>query len=87
VKRLDQPEFEKGLDGAHIALWPSHGYFFDQRMDRWQWQRARLWQTVEDIFPWSFTSAYLVPMLENAGAAVLLRERDTGTRGYRGSGL
>ena len=68
----------KGLAGNHIALWPSHGLFFDQQLDRWQWQRARLWQTVEDIFPWSFTSEYLIPMLENAGANVLIpRERDT----------
>jgi hypothetical protein len=71
-------QYLKGLTGNHIALWPSHGYFFDQQLDRWQWQRARLWQTVEDIFPWSFTSAFLVPMLENAGSNVLLpRERDT----------
>ncbi len=78
VTREDQPLFVKGLSGTHIALWPSHGFFFDQQLDRWQWQRARLWQTVEDIFPWSFTSAYLIPMLENSGANVLLpRERDT----------
>jgi len=68
----------KGLAGNHIALWPSHGLFFDQQLNRWQWQRARLWQTVEDIFPWSFTSEYLIPMLENAGANILIpRERDT----------
>jgi hypothetical protein len=77
VKRLDQPDFTNGLSDHHIALWPSHGFFFDQQLDRWQWQRARLWQTVEDIFPLSFTSAYLVPMLENSGAVVMLpRERD-----------
>ncbi|HEX2395737.1 MAG TPA: xanthan lyase, partial [Bacteroidales bacterium] len=77
VTRPNQ-NYAKGLTGNHIALWPSHGYFFDQQLDRWQWQRARLWQTVEDIFPWTFTSSYLVPMLENAGANVLLpRERDT----------
>lgn len=77
VAGLDRPLFPSGLSGKHIALWPSHGFFYDQQLDRWQWQRARLWQTVEDIFPWLFTSAYLVPMLENAGAYVLLpRERD-----------
>jgi len=80
VTRCDQPAFPGGLEGRHIALWPSHGYFFDQQLDRWQWQRARLWETVEDIFPWSFATTYLVPMLENAGATVLLpRERDTQT--------
>ena len=78
VTDMDRRNYAGGLTGNHIALWPSHGFFFDQQLDRWQWQRARLWQTVEDIFPWSFTSDYLVPMLENAGAVVLLpRERDT----------
>lgn len=78
VSRTDRDTYPGGLSGKHIALWPSHGFFFDQQLDRWQWQRARLWGTVEDIFPWSFTNTYLVPMLENAGATVLLpRERDT----------
>ncbi|MBN1788953.1 MAG: xanthan lyase [Bacteroidales bacterium] len=78
VTRSGYPDFPAGLSGNHISLWPSHGFFFDQQLDRWQWQRARLWETVEDIFTWSFTSDYLVPMLENAGAAVLLpRERDS----------
>ncbi len=78
VVNMEKPQFSSGLSGKHIALWPSHGLFFDQELDRWQWQRARLWQTVEDVLPWSFTSAFLVPMLENAGAVVLMpRERDT----------
>jgi hypothetical protein len=77
VSRSSRAAYPGGLSGKHIALWPSHGFFYDQQLDRWQWQRARLWGTVEDIFPWSFTNAYLVPMLENAGATVLLpRERD-----------
>ncbi len=77
VTRSDRPVYPGGLTGRHIALWPSHGFFFDQQLDRWQWQRARLWETVEDIFPWSFTADYLIPMLESAGATVLLpRERD-----------
>jgi hypothetical protein len=78
VTDLGKPVFNGGLTGKHIALWPSHGYYYDQFLDRWQWQRARLYGTVEDIFPYSFTSGYLVPMLENAGATVILpRERDT----------
>jgi hypothetical protein len=78
-KNLHQPDFISGLSGSHLAVWPSHGLYYDQFSDRWQWQRARLWQTVEDIFPWTFTVEYLVPMLENAGAVVLLpRERDPG---------
>jgi hypothetical protein len=80
VSNQNREIIKSGLSGRHIALWPSHGLFYEEQLDRWQWQRARLWQTVEDIFPWSFTTSYLVPMLENAGATVLLpRERDTQT--------
>ncbi len=78
IKRDNSPFFPSGLQGKHIAIWPSHGLYFDQATDGWRWQRARLWQTVEDIFPWSFTTRYLVPMLEQSGAVVSLpRERDT----------
>ena len=69
-----------GLEGKHIALWASHGYHYDVEKDRWEWQRARLLQTVEDLFTSSFTIPYLVPMLENSGAVVIQpRERDTQT--------
>lgn len=72
--------FDKGLTGRHIALWQSHGWYYEQKLDRWEWQRARLLQTVEDLYTQSFVLPYLVPMLENAGACVLLpRERDTQT--------
>lgn len=66
-----------GLEGRNIALWQSHGRFYDQKKARWQWQRARVMQTVEDLYTQSYVLPYLVPMLENAGAYVLLpRERD-----------
>ncbi|MDR2683344.1 MAG: xanthan lyase [Dysgonamonadaceae bacterium] len=68
----------KGLQNRHIALWQSHGWYYEQTLDRWEWQRARIFQTVEDLLPQSFVLPYLVPMLENAGASVILpRERDT----------
>ena len=68
----------EGLSGRHIALWQSHGRYFEQAENLWRWQRSRLWETVEDLFTQSFVLPYLVPMLENAGANVLLpRERDT----------
>ena len=68
---------QKGLGGRHIALWQSHGRYFDQEENRWKWQRAQLWQTCEDLYTQSYVLPYLVPMLENAGACVLLpRERD-----------
>ena len=39
--------------------------------------RSALWQTCEDLYTQSYVLPYLVPMLENAGACVLLpRERD-----------
>ena len=39
---------------------------------------GRVFQTVEDLFTQSYVLPYLVPMLENAGANVLVpRERDT----------
>lgn len=67
----------QGLSGRHIALWQSHGRYFDQAENRWKWQRSTLWQTCEDLYTQSYVLPYLVPMLENAGARVMLpRERD-----------
>ena len=67
----------KGLQNRHIAMWQSHGWYFEQSLNRWEWQRARIFQTVEDLYTQSYVLPYLVPMLENAGARVLLpRERD-----------
>ncbi len=69
--------YTNGLTNRHIALWQSHGWYYEQKLVRWEWQRARLMQTVEDLYTQSYVLPYLVPMLENAGANVLLpRERD-----------
>lgn len=77
VSDPDRPVFSKGLAGRHIALWQSHGRYFEQSTGRWEWQRACLFHTVEDMFTQSFVLPYLVPMLENAGCYVFLpRERD-----------
>lgn len=79
VTALDRPVGapDAGLAGRHIALWQSHGRFFDQKQNRWRWQRSQLWMTCEDLYTQSYVLPYLVPMLENAGATVLLpRERD-----------
>ena len=68
---------QNGLYNRNIALWHSHGWYYERKLDRWEWQRARIFQTVEDLLPMSFTLQYLVPMLENAGAQVFIpRERD-----------
>lgn len=69
-----------GLHNRHIALWQSHGYYYEPKLARWEWQRARIFQTVEDLYTQSYVLPFLVPMLENAGANVLLpRERDCQT--------
>ena len=70
-------DFDKGLQNNHIALWQSHGWYYEQKLGRWEWQRARIFQTVEDLYTQSYVLPFLVPMLENAGANVLMpRERD-----------
>jgi hypothetical protein len=71
-------KYIEGLHGRHIALWHSHGWYYENTLDRWEWQRARVFQSVEDIWTMSFVVPYIAPMLENAGANVLIpRERDT----------
>ena len=81
VRRLSTENHPvEGLAGRHVAMWQSHGRYFEQDENIWRWQRSRLWETVEDLFTQSFVLPYLVPMLENAGANVLLpRERDVQT--------
>jgi hypothetical protein len=78
VTNLSRPHTPgKGMQGHHLALWQSHGRYYEQKLARWEWQRARLFQTVEDLYTQSYVLPYLVPMLENAGATVMLpRERD-----------
>ena len=67
----------QGLQNRHIALWQSHGWYYEQSLKRWEWQRARIFETVEDLYTQSYVVPFLVPMLENAGAVVLMpRERD-----------
>ncbi len=78
VRKAGGPEFSKGLSGRNIAVWQSHGKYFDNNAGKWIWQRPCLFQTVEDMFTQSFVLPYLVPMLENAGAYVMIpRERDS----------
>jgi len=77
VTRVDGPQFSKGLDGRHIALWQSHGYYYNDNQERWIWQRAPLFTTVEDVYTLTYVVPFLTPMLENAGANVMLpRDRD-----------
>ena len=83
-----------GLAGRHLALWPSHGWLWTA--DGWGWQRPRLFTSVEDLLTVGFVTRELAPMLERAGAVVMLaRERDVrareavvddGAPGYRETG-
>lgn len=77
VTRVGASAAPLGLDGANIALWQSHGWYFEPKLNRWEWQRARIFQTVEDLYTQSYVMPFLMPMLENAGAYVMSpRERD-----------
>ena len=77
VTRVESESYDKGLSGRHIAMWQSHGRYFEEKLDRWEWQRATIFETVEDLYTQSYVLPFLVPMLENAGAVVMLpRERD-----------
>ncbi len=68
----------QGLYTRNITVWPSHGWYYDSQTNRWDWQRSRLFGTIEDKYNETIVYPYLVPMLENAGANVFLpRERDT----------
>lgn len=86
-KRVNEPyirdahswsTFSKGMNQDNIALWHSHGRYFRQDANTWLWQRPVLFTTLEDIYTMGYVLPFLTPMLENAGANVLLpRERDT----------
>ena len=78
VQNASRPyEIEQGLEGRHIALWASHGYYYDQNEACWRWQRPGLYTTCEDLFTQTIVVPFLIPMLENAGAVVFTpRERD-----------
>ena len=74
--RTDE-KWTKGLYGRHIALWQSHGRYYEGKTERWEWQRAATHRTVEDVYTQSYVLPFLMPMLENAGAVVMTpRERD-----------
>lgn len=66
-----------GMQGRHIALWASHGRYYDGKKGEWRWQRPNLFCTNEDLFTQTIVVPCLIPMLERAGAVVYTpRERD-----------
>ena len=67
----------QGLLGKNIALWNSHGLYYDKNNDKIRWQRPTLFGTVEDMLSTQIVLNYLLPMLRGAGAQVYMpRERD-----------
>ena len=78
VSRDNGQNFPEGLSGRHLAVWQSHGRYYEAAERRWEWQRAPTYMTVEDTYTQSYVLPFLIPMLENAGAYVMTpRERDT----------
>lgn len=68
----------EGMEGDIVALWHSHGRYY--KSGGWAWQRPFLFETAEDLYTMSYVLPFLTPMLENAGAYVMLpRERDFNT--------
>lgn len=64
------PEYTAcGLKDKHMALWPSHGMYYNRDQQLWRWQRATMWTTVEDVYTTEYTKQ-IARMLENAGATV-----------------
>lgn len=82
VSNISKPnKISLGLSNRHIALWASHGRYYDQKKGFWKWQRPNLFCTTEDLFTQTIVVPYLIPMLENAGATVFTpRERDWQTK-------
>ena len=78
VENVSQPnKISHGLQNRHIALWASHGRYYDQEKAQWMWQRPNLFSTTEDLYTQTIVVPFLIPMLENAGAVVFTpRERD-----------
>lgn len=75
----------KGLQGRNIALWASHGLYFDETQNRWKFQRPPLFGIEEGLLTQGYVMDYLIPMLENAGATVHCpRSMDVSTIGESG---
>lgn len=67
----------RGLQNKHLSLWASHGRYYNNAKNRWEWQRPYLFCTTEDLYTQTIVVPYLIPMLEKAGATVFTpRERD-----------
>ena len=63
VREEGSLKFSKGLSDRYIALWQSHGRYFEEKTGRWEWQRAPVFTTVEDMYTQSYVLPFLIPML------------------------
>lgn len=72
IEQLERPvDSRNGLEERYIALWSGHGFYHEKAENRWKWQRAPFFSTIEDLFTADYIHSFLTPMLENAGAYVL----------------
>jgi hypothetical protein len=39
VSEIDGRSYSKGMEGRHIAVWQSHGRFYDNNSGKWSWQK------------------------------------------------
>ena len=62
---------QSDLTDRQIAIYPSHGMYYNRKRDEWIWQRATLWTTVEDVYSQEYVRL-IKRMLENAGASVIM---------------
>lgn len=62
---------QKDLTDRNIALYPSHGLYFNRDRREWIWQRATLWTTVEDLYSQEYVRL-IRRMIENAGGSVVM---------------
>lgn len=77
VRPINEFIYGQGLNNTHIALWAGHGRYFEEKDSAWKWQRPALFCSMEDLNTHELTTQYLAPMLENAGAVIIMpRERD-----------
>jgi len=76
LQRSDYPGPERIFEGRNVVVSPSHGMTWHNE-NRWQFQRARLFTTIEDLLVLSMINPFLAPMYEQAGMTVWsVRERD-----------
>ena len=74
------------LTEHNIALYPSHGLYFNRDRQEWIWQRATLWTTVEDLYSQEYVRL-IRQMLENAGATIYTPRADLSQHALGVSGM